>query len=287
MSTSAKVKELKSELVRKQRKLTNQQALTKARFALSKAELDAKKQLAEKHIISSIDLLQAKISSQKAELEWQMAKDELLDFTELRQARENVILAKLKQAEAKLHIATSNQKALEIKSGMTGIVQSLDKNIKTGQWLQAGQSLGSIAQDDDLYAEAKVMASYAVLLNTGQLVELNIKGEVAMGTISHIEPNVVDNQVQILIDIEELPSTARLNIEMTGQITVIDKPALIVNKPTYISQSHTETTVWRQTKEGEFRKVKIQIGDVTKDQVEIINGLIEGDIIALKKYSRG
>jgi putative lipoic acid-binding regulatory protein len=131
------------------------------------------------------------------------------------------------------------------------------------------------------------MASYAVLLNTGQLVELNIKGEVAMGTISHIEPNVVDNQVQILIDIEELPSTARLNIEMTGQITVIDKPALIVNKPTYISQSHTETTVWRQTKEGEFRKVKIQIGDVTKDQVEIINGLIEGDIIALKKYSRG
>jgi putative lipoic acid-binding regulatory protein len=71
---------------------------------------------------------------------------------------------------------------------------------------------------------------------------------------------------------------------MTGQITVIDKPALIVNKPTYISQSHTETTVWRQTKEGEFRKVKIQIGDVTKDQVEIINGLIEGDIIALKKY---
>jgi len=283
MSAKANVKELKSELVRQQRKLTNQQALTKSKLALAKAELDANKQLAEKHIISTIDLLQAEISSQQAQLEWQMAKDELLDFTELRQAREDVIMAKLKQAEAKLRIATSNQDGLEIKSGMTGIIQSLDKNIKIGQWLNAGQSLGSIAQDDNLYAEGKVMASYAVLLNVGQSVELNIKGEMATGTISHIEPNVVDNQVHVLIELAELPSTARLNIEITGQIAVIDKPALMVSKPDYITRAHTETTVWRQTKKnGEFKERKIQLGDITKDHIEIISGLTVGDSIALK-----
>jgi multidrug efflux pump subunit AcrA (membrane-fusion protein) len=284
MSASANVKELKSELVRQQRRLTNQQALTKSKLALAKAELDANKQLAEKHIISTIDLLQAEISSQQAQLEWQMAKDELLDFTELRQAREDVIMAKLKQAEAKLRIASSNQDGLEIKSGMTGIIQSLDKNIKIGQWLNAGQSLGSIAQDDNLYAEGKVMASYAVLLNIGQSVELNIKGEIATGNISHIEPNVVDNQVQVLIELAELPSTARLNIEVTGQIAVIDKSALIVSKPDYITRPHTETTVWRKNaKNDEFQEHKIQLGDITKDQIEIISGLTVGDIISLER----
>jgi multidrug resistance efflux pump len=284
ISAEANLKELNSDLIRQQRKLINQQALTKAKMNLSKAELKAKLQLAEKKIISSLDLQQAKIYLQQAEIEWQMAKEELLDFEKLKQARKEVSHAKLKQANAYFQIAKSNYDALEIKSSMAGVIQNLDNNIKIGQWLVAGQNLGSIAQSNDLYAEAKVMASNASEINIGQSVELNIKGKKASGFISHIEPNVIDNQIQILIDLSELPSTARLNIEVTGKVNALDKKALFVSKPDYISQPNRQSLVWKKNiSNGEFEKIKVQIGEIVQNKVEIISGLQANDTISLKK----
>ena len=255
--------------------------LAKSKQALFEVELSAKKKLYVNQVISELDLKKAELEFQQAQLAAQLGIDELSDFSQIKEAKRAVENARLEQAKARLDVATSNKESLLIKAGMNGVVQSLDSTIKVGQWLNAGDSLGNVAQADKLYAEAKVMASYASMLEVGQHVTLEIKGETVNGVVNHIEPNVVENQVQLYIVPEALPNTARLNIELSGRITVIDKAALVVARPDYISDKKSDQAVWVIDSNGDVQMREAVLGLITQSQIEIISGLVPGDRVAL------
>ena len=281
MSVLANMKELESQLLSQQRKLNNNVVLAKSKQALFEVELSAKKKLYVNQVISELDLKKAELEFQQAQLAAQLGIDELSDFSQIKEAKRAVENARLEQAKARLDVATSNKESLLIKAGMNGVVQSLDSTIKVGQWLNAGDSLGNVAQADKLYAEAKVMASYASMLEVGQHVTLEIKGETVNGVVNHIEPNVVENQVQLYIVPEALPNTARLNIELSGRITVIDKAALVVARPEYISDKKSDQAVWVIDSNGDVQMREAVLGLITQSQIEIISGLVPGDRVAL------
>lgn len=282
LAATASAKELKTELIREQKTLSNQIELSKARLNLQSAELEAKQQLAAKNIISGFDLRHAQLSVQQVALELTMQQQQLDDFAETAKARQEVADANLQQAQAKLEVAQSNLDALQIKAGIAGIVQHLDQELKIGQWLNAGQSIGSVADPTRLYAEVKVIASHASRLSPGQQVRLDIKGETATASISHIEPNVVDNQVQLRLTLGELPATARLNIEVTGEIVTFDKLTLLSERPAYIDKANQQAAVWVQSGSStQFVKKLVSVGAVSRAQIEILAGLQAGDIVAL------
>lgn len=281
MSAEANIKELESELLSQQRKLRNQISMTESKLALANVELEAKEKLFKENIISQLDLKKAQLVAKQALLESQLAKEEAHDFTQLRLAKLAVVNARREQADARLEVAKTNKENLLIKAGMSGVIQNLDSHIKVGEWLDSGKSLGSVAQSDALYAEVKVMASYASLLQKGQQVTLNIKGEFAQGKITHIEPNVVDNQIQVYVKPLQLPNTARLNIEVSGNIVLVDKPALVVSRPDYVEAGQAIQGLWVIDEHGELVKREAHLGLITKEQIEILSGLLPGERVAL------
>ncbi|CCQ09913.1 ABC transporter permease [Pseudoalteromonas luteoviolacea B = ATCC 29581] len=281
MSAEANIKELESELLSQQRKLRNQISMTESQLALANVELEAKEKLFKDKIISQLDLKKAQLVAKQAKLEAQLAKEEAQDFEQLRLAKLAVANARREQANARLDVARTNKENLLISAGMKGVIQNLDSHIKVGEWLDSGKSLGSVAQSDALYAEVKVIASYASSLEKGQQVILNIKGEFAEGEVTHIEPNVVDNQIQVYVKPRELPNTARLNIEVSGNIILVDKHAVVVSRPDYVESGQAIQGLWVFDEHGELVKREAHLGLITKDQIEIISGLMPGERVAL------
>jgi multidrug efflux pump subunit AcrA (membrane-fusion protein) len=279
-------KEAISKISQQIRQLKNEYQLTKAKLELANAKLKANKELFAKKIISYIDLQQMTIEARQAELQYKAKEEELDDFISLKDVKLAVAKAELNIAEASLSVARNKYESLTIKAGSDGVVQSLNSDLLVGHLVNAGVGLGSIASTTDLFAELKVMANFASVLEVGQWVQLDIKGKIVNGNISHIEPNVVDNQIKILVDVDHLPDTARLNIEATGLIETSQRKALSIQRPNFIAGDEEFLTVERKLSDGSYKEQVVRLGVIDKEKIEILDGLRLHDQIKIKRPSR-
>ncbi len=286
LSAKALEKEAISKISQQIRQLKNEYQLTKAKLELANAKLKANKELFAKKIISYIDLQQMTIEARQAELQYKAKEEELDDFISLKDVKLAVAKAELNIAEASLSVARNKYESLTIKAGSDGVVQSLNSDLLVGHLVNAGVGLGSIASTTDLFAELKVMANFASVLEVGQWVQLDIKGKIVNGNISHIEPNVVDNQIKILVDVDHLPDTARLNIEATGLIETSQRKALSIQRPNFIAGDEEFLTVERKLSDGSYKEQVVRLGVIDKEKIEILDGLRLHDQIKIKRPSR-
>jgi multidrug efflux pump subunit AcrA (membrane-fusion protein) len=168
---------------------------------------------------------------------------------------------------------------LRIVAGIDGIVQAL--TVDVGQQLQPGSPVGRIAQQDALYAELKVPAREAGVVQAGQSVVVDTRAGTAEGTVVRIDPGVVDGTV--IVDVElhgALPPGARPHLPIEGIVYVSRLPdTLYVGKPAYV-KSHSSIAVYKLDADGRYAtRVTIEAGEVSLNYLQVLQGLAAGDRI--------
>ncbi|WDT87280.1 efflux RND transporter periplasmic adaptor subunit [Alteromonas sp. 009811495] len=281
---------LQSDLARQELDVRRQTLLLNKQADLAKVELDAAiredKRAAlsiENHLISQIDfekaqddLARARVTHKHAMGEIALAADTLafeLKTSEDKVARQALIVKELERQLANLRIRASV-------SGIVGNVL-----IQPNALVAKNELLMTLVDLSAYEAQLNVAESYAGELGIGMDVELTMGGETVLGKLVSISPEVVERQVTARVRFpENSVQSIRQNQQVSARILLENKSDVLkVARGSFLqSGGHTAYIVRGDIAE----KVAIQIGATSMREVEILEGLQEGDQIITSNYDK-
>lgn len=183
-----------------------------------------------------------------------------------------------------LHFHENRYSALAVTAGIRG--QLIELEVDPGEWVVAGQQLGSVIDPKVLGVEARVAKEYADDLSSGQIAEVGIGGEKIQGTVSRVDPAIMDGGIslEVLLPLG-LPESARPNLraEVTIEVDRIEN-AVHIGRPTHW---RNRDTVWAYRSDGNTaRRVRLELGRRSYNEVEILGGATVGEDLILTDLSQ-
>jgi HlyD family secretion protein len=197
-------------------------------------------------------------------------------------AAQEVNLSKLR---AQLQLKREQVDLLKVRAGTEGVLQEMV--VEVGQRIPAGGLLAKVAQPWKLKAEVRVPETMAKDVMIGQLAKVDTHNGIIEGKVSRIDPAVLNGTVTVDIRLEgTLPQGARPDLSVDGTIELERlTDVLNVQKPMG-AQPNSLISLFRIDTSGkEANRVKVRIGRVSVNHVEIIEGLNAGDQVILSDMS--
>ena len=176
--------------------------------------------------------------------------------------------------------------SMKVTAGADGVLQDL--SLEPGQWVQSGTTLARVAQPGRLKAELRIPQTQAREVQPGQLATIDTRSDLIQGRVKRVDPNVQNGAVLVEVALTgELPRGARPDLSVDGTIE-IERLAdvLHVGRPAY-GQSHSTVGLFKLTEGGNAAvRVPVRLGASSVNEIEIIEGLEEGDEVILSDMSR-
>lgn len=176
--------------------------------------------------------------------------------------------------------------AMEVKAGAEGVLQDFD--LEVGQWVQEGTTLARVAKPERLKAELRIPQTQARDVQVGQPALIDTRTDTIPGRVRRVDPNVQGGSVLVEVTLAgDLPTGSRpdLNVDGTIQLERLDD-VLHVGRPVY-GQSHATVSLFRVVAGSDAaERVTVQLGRASVNEIEIVEGLAEGDVVVLSDMSR-
>ncbi len=176
--------------------------------------------------------------------------------------------------------------SLNVTAGEDGVLQEL--NFEPGQWVQSGQTLAVVVQPGELKAVLRIPEVQARDVAVGQPATIDIRSGTIPGHVTRIDPAARGGSVtvDVALDVEELPRGARPDLSVDGTIEVARLDDVLHMPRPHIGQANSSVGLFRLTEEGnEAVRVTVQLGQTSVNEVEVRNGLEEGDVVILSDMS--
>lgn len=175
---------------------------------------------------------------------------------------------------------------MQVKAGAEGVLQDFD--LEVGQWVQAGTTLARVARPERLKAELRVPQTQARDVQVGQRAFVDTRTDTIPGRVRRVDPNVQGGSVLVEVTLDgDLPAGARPDLAVDGTIELERlSEVLHVGRPAY-GQSHSTVSLFRVVEdENAAERATVQLGRSSVNQIEVVEGLQEGDVIILSDMSR-
>jgi len=172
---------------------------------------------------------------------------------------------------------------LVVRAGEEGVLQELP--LQPGQWVNAGTTIGRVVQPGKLKAVLRIGETQARDVAIGQTALIDTRNGIVEGRVSRMDPAAQGGTVTIDVAIDgPLPSGARpdLNIDGTIQLERLND-ILFTGRPT-IASENAVVGLFRLDPDGKTAaRVKVRLGRVSANSVEVAQGLKPGDRIILSE----
>ena len=189
--------------------------------------------------------------------------------------------ARVDQYRASARLRADHGRALVVRAGRSGIVQSVA--VEVGARVSSGANLARVASRDSLKAVLQVSQLEAANIAPGQRVRIDLHDAAIMGRVLRIDPTVVNGAVNVDVQLgADLPRSARPDQSVEGAIEV-DRIArtLFVRRPVH-ARPGTTIAMYRLANDGKSAtRVPVRLGRTSFDAVEIRSGLHAGDRVVL------
>jgi multidrug efflux pump subunit AcrA (membrane-fusion protein) len=176
--------------------------------------------------------------------------------------------------------------SMAVRAGAAGVLQNL--SLEPGQWVQSGTTLARVAHPGRLKAELRIPQTQAREVQIGQRTVIDTRSDLIEGRVKRVDPNVQNGAVLVEVALEgELPRGARpdLNVDGTIEIERLDD-VLHVGRPAYGQSNSTVGLFMLVDGGGAAIRVAVRLGASSVNQIEILEGLKQGDEVILSDMSR-
>jgi len=258
--------------------------LLHAQFAYESAnlQLTAETQLIENKtgVVSEINFKKTQMNVSQLKRTWEIQQQLSTKFSLTMKAKVKAKDAELNKLSKVLQRAEYRVASLSITAPMDGIVQESD--LQPGQQIAVGGLVAKIADPKSLFAEIQLSELNIGEVALGQTAVIDTRNGKVAGEVIRIDPNVNNGNVQVDIKIlETLPKNARPDLSITGKINVSElENTLYVQRPAFV-RANVSSSLYRLDEQGYARKVTVQLGQGSVNQIQIISGLHVGDEIVL------
>jgi HlyD family secretion protein len=258
-----------------QREILNESARfaeMEALYETAKVRREAQSGLVKSGIVSALDYKESLVHETQLKKRLNIHQQRTAALKLVNQEAINIKLEQIKQQQGQLNIAQNRLDRLTVKAGFSGVLQHL--SVELGQSLAPGQEIALIGSVQDLIALVRVPQSKAQQIFIGQKAIVDTRRDKIIGTVSRIDPVVVENTVEVEIALpDQLPSSARPQLsvdaviitETLTNITYIERP---VN-----GKANSNTSLFRLDESHDYAmRIGVEFGKEAGRYIEIING---------------
>jgi HlyD family secretion protein len=216
----------------------------------------------------------------------ELAKQEISINQKALQTQLAVQKAKVEQARALAELKQREVSALNVRAGIGGVLVQMP--LQMGQHVPVGTELAQIIQPDQLKAQLKISETQAHDVRIGQAAEIDTHNGVVSGIVSRIDPAVVDGTVAIDVRLDGvLPEGARPALSVDGTVDLERlNDVMYVGRPAFGNENST-ISLFKLDPTGKYAtRVPVKVGRASVNEIQILDGLKQGDTVILSDMSR-
>jgi HlyD family secretion protein len=264
--------------------LQSEAAAKEGEYRIAQVEDEAYRRGYESGVISSVQHRKAAIAAEQKHRDAELARQRVAQMGASMRAQIEASEARLAQFARTRELREVAADALRVRAGVAGVVQSIQ--VEEGQRVAAGANLARVAQSGSLIAELRIPESQAADVTQGQDALVEISGVQVPGKLKRLDPVVEKGTLLAEITLlGPLPGGARSEQSVDGTIRLEEiRDALFVDRPVN-SIPLSAGSVFKVVESGAAVPVPVQFGKDSVNQIQILNGLSEGDRIILSDTS--
>jgi multidrug resistance efflux pump len=194
----------------------------------------------------------------------------------------------VERLQAQVDFNLDRLESLVVRAGTSGMLAPLETPLQEGQYVTSGMQLARIVVPGRLKAEIRIPQTQAQEIIVGQVALIDTRSDTIEGRVTRIDPSVRQGSVTIDVSLPEpLPGSARPDLSVDGNV-IIERldDVLYVGRPSY-GQANQQISLFRVTPDGEHaERVRILIGQTSVNDIEVREGLQEGDVVILSDLSQ-
>jgi HlyD family secretion protein len=239
-------------------------------------------------VISGLQYTKSKSTADQLNTQHQLSQEQL----EVNQKAIEIHLAssqtKVDQAKALLGLYQKQAQALEVRAGISGTLAPLATPLQVGQHVTAGTSVAEVIQRDKLKAALKIAETQARDVQIGQPASIDTHNGIIPGRVTRIDPAVQNGTVTVDVELlGPLPQGARPDLSVDGTIDLERmKDVLYVGRPALGNENST-LSLFKVDPDGKgATRVPVKVGRASVNEIQVLDGLKEGDTVILSDMSR-
>ena len=193
------------------------------------------------------------------------------------------------EAGSQLQVQQATVALAKANLGKTVILAPFDgliglRNVSVGDYVSPGIDLVPIESIDPLQVDFRVPEQYFGQVHVGLKLSLKfdaLPGETREGVIGAISPlvDVGGRSILLRANVANTDSTLRPGMFARVQLQFSDDSALVVPETALVPSGDTQN-IYR-VRQGRVERVQVQIGQRRGGNIEIVNGLQEGDQVVV------
>lgn len=259
---------------------------SKLDYERNQTEFEAHHRLIKTGAVSKLAYDRIRVAMDQSKQVWLSSVDQLKTMKENLRAQENARSARLNQTKKMVERIQQQVDDLNVKATLDGIV--LEMPLEAGQRVAMGDNVAKLAQQDSLIAELQVPEIQIRNVTIGQQVVIDTRNSKIEGSVSRVDPAVVNGNVQVDVSFDEhLPDDARPDLSVDGEIKITEiEDALYVDRPLF-TQSQRQSSIYRIIGNGRHaERTQVTFGYGSVSEIQVIEGLQEGDSIVTSDPTR-
>jgi multidrug resistance efflux pump len=263
--------------------LQQKSAVASAQTAYNDAmrKLQVNEKLAAQQLIARNDVASSKDAAEEARQRLEAAKQQLALAQGTVQEQLTSQAEQVARLQESVNFQRKNLESMNVRAVAPGVLQGLDLQI--GAWVNAGQELARIIQPGRLKATIRIAGTQIQDVALGQKAWIDTRNDTIAGTVVRIDPAEQTGTFGVDLAIDgELPASARPDLSIDGTIEIerLDN-VLHMQRPGYGAEGQS-ISVFRIAPDGKTaEQVTVKLGRTSVNQVEVVQGLREGDVVIL------
>jgi len=195
---------------------------------------------------------------------------------------------KIDQARALLDLYQRQAAALHVRAGISGSLAPLATPLQAGQHVTAGTSVAEVIQLDKLKAALQIAETQARDIQIGQPAQIDTHNGVIPGHVTRIDPAVVNGTrtVDVTLDgplppgaVPQLSVDGTIDLERMSDVLYVGRPAL--------GNENSTLSLFKIDPDGKgATRVPVKVGRASVNDIQVLEGLKEGDTVILSDMSR-
>jgi HlyD family secretion protein len=270
-----------------QNELLNQQALqlnTEAEYNKAKLDFEANQELAKDGLIADLILRKSQVTAQELGSKVETEKKKIDGMTKSADARIGAQQARVDQLRVAYELRRKQLDELNVRAGIAGVVQQVP--VEAGMRVAPGTILAKVAEPGRLKAELQIAETQVKDVAPGQPASIDTRNGIIPGQVIRIDPAAVNGTVKVDVQLNgEYPKGARPDLSVDGTIDIERLASVLyVGRPAY-GQAESTVGIFKLMPNGEANRIQVKLGRSSVNQIEILEGLREGDQVILSDMS--
>ena len=260
------------------------QIRTEYRDAIRRAAADSS--LASDDLISRSDYERSRDKATELIERLQLEQQRLTLYTENIHSQLEVQEAQVGRLRAVADFQRNLVDGMVVRAGADGVLQELP--LEVGQWATSGATLAKVVQPEKLKAVLRIPETQAKDLSIGQVAAVDTRNGLAAGHVMRIDPASQNGTVTVDIALDgALPKGARPDLSVDGTIEIERLGEVIsMGRPAY-GQANSAVGIFRMVPgTDEAERVRVDLGRSSVNRIEVVRGLMPGDVVILSDMSR-